>query len=126
MTSILLYSSSFSQSGTATPSDTDGSGGKGLISGSWSRLDTGSYKFTRGSGLYFTPVSGSSVSSSLFGSLNINAIDPTTGSFSLFLSGSDSASLYLYTYASDNTNRLIDNVFSGSAKALNFSVSILY
>ena len=98
MTSILLYSSSFSQSGTATPSDTDGSGGKGLISGS----------------------------SSLFGSLNINAIDPTTGSFSLFLSGSDSASLYLYTYASDNTNRLIDNVFSGSAKALNFSVSILY
>jgi hypothetical protein len=126
MASILLYSASFSQSGSSSPLVTDGSGGKGLISGSWSRLATGSYKFTRGNGSYFYPVSGSSPSSSIYGFLDFSTSNPTTGSFNLYLSGSDSSSLYLNTYTSDNTNRLIDNVFSGSNNALNFSVSILY
>ena len=126
MASILLYSASISQSGTSSPSATDGSGGKGLISGSWSRLDTGSYKFTRSSGFFFYPVSGSSPSSSIYGVLDFSTSHSTTGSFNLYLSGSDSSSLYLNTYTFDNTNRLIDNVFSGSANALNFSVSILY
>jgi hypothetical protein len=126
MASILLYSASISQSSTLFPSATDGSGGKGLISGSWSRLDTGSYKFTRGSGLYFTPISGSTPSSSLYGILGIVATNLTTGSFNLFISGSDSSSLYLNTFSSDNSSRLIDNVFSGSAKVFNLSVSILY
>jgi hypothetical protein len=126
MASILLYSASFTQAGTSSPVVIDGSGGKGLISGSWSRLDTGSYKFTRGSGLYFTPISGSSSSSSLYGMLGIIATDVTTGSFNLFISGSDSSSLYLNTFSSDNSSRLIDNVYSGSAKAFNLSVNILY
>jgi len=120
MTSILLYSASISQSGTTTPSTTDGSKGIAKTSGSWARLDTGSYKFTRTSGLYFYPTSGSTS-----GALTISTLTPSstgTCSFSCFFSGSDSSSFYLTTFSSNNSLQLVDNVLSGSGIQLDISI----
>jgi hypothetical protein len=125
MASILLYTASITQTGSNAPTVSVGLD-KFETSGSWSRIGTGSFKFTRGSGSFFTPVSGSTISSSIFGVLNISYYSSTTSSFSIFLSGSDSSSLYLNTFTSDNTFRLVDNALSGSANKVNLSVSILY
>jgi len=105
MALILLYTASISQSGTNAPNVVLGAD-KAEISGSWSRLDTGSYKFTRVSGEYFLPISGG-----LFTQISTN----TTSSVQIFISGSDSASLYLTTYSVDNTSTKSDNMIpSGS------------
>ena len=123
MTTILLYTASISQSGTSAPSAEDGSKGSALTSGTWSRLATGSYKFTRTSGLYFTPISGS-----IYGSLGISTLyssSITSCSFSCFLSGSDSSSLYLNTFLPNNSNQLFDNMLSSGSK-LQVSIGIFY
>ena len=117
MSTILLYSASISQNGTSIPSASVG-GGKAEISGSWSRLNTGSYKFTRDSGLYFSPISGS-----IYGYLNIATIhDPsiTSCSLSCYISGSDSSSFYLNTYLPDNSFQPADNMLPSSS---NFQIS---
>lgn len=128
MTTILLYTASISQSGTTAPSAEDGSKGSALTSGTWSRLASGSYKFTRTSGLYFYPVSGSSISSSIYGSLNISTLysaSSTSCSFSCFFSGSDSSSFYLSTFLPDNSMKLSDNMLSSGSK-LQVSIGIFY
>jgi len=121
MATILLYSASISQNGTSTPSASVG-GGKAEISGSWSRLNTGSYKFTRGSGSYFSPIS-----ASIYGSLIMSTLyqSPTIScSFSCYFSGSDSSSFYLNTYLPDNSNKLADNLLSsGSSLLINISTT---
>ena len=123
MATILLYSSSISQSGITSPSATDESGGKGLVSGTWSRLDTGSYKFTRTSGLYFYPVSGSVGGSLVISTLLSSSI--TSCSFSCFFSGSDSSSFYLNTFLPDNSMKLSDDALSSGSK-LQVSIGIFY
>lgn len=120
MSTLSLYTASITQTGTSIPVATDGSGGKGnLISGSWSRLATGSYKFTRTSGNFFVPFSGS-----VQGSMVLSAACSTTASFSFYMSGSDSASIYLNTFLPNNSYTLADNVLSGSG--VQFNVSIGY
>lgn len=128
MATISLYSASISQSGSIAPLAIDDSKGSALISGTWSRLATGSYKFTRTSGLYFYPVSGSSISSSIYGFLDIATSYSSSNvscSFSCFLSGSDSSSFYLNTFLPNNSNQLSDNMLSSGSK-LRVSISILY
>jgi len=119
MATILLYSASITQVGTAIPSASIASD-KANISGSWSRLATGSYKLTAGSGGSFFPVSGS-----ISGILGISVVQASTASYSLYTSGSDSSSLYLKTYSSDNTLTAKDNCLSGS-NGLQVSVNIVY
>jgi hypothetical protein len=119
MPSILLYSASLSQTGSNPPNATIGPG-KADISGSWSRLDTGLYKFTRGSGGYFLPSSGS-----VYGNLSIQVSTNVTSSFVTFISGSDSSSLYFTTYSSSYTSIPGDNMLpSGSIFQIN--VNIIY
>ena len=123
MTTILLYTASISQSGTSAPSAEDGSKGSALTSGTWSRLNAGSYKFTRTSGLYFYPASGS-----IYGSLGIStsySSSITSCSLSCFFSGSDSSSFYLNTFLPDNSMKLSDNMLSSGSK-LQVNISIFY
>jgi hypothetical protein len=120
MATILIYSASISQTGTAAPVATDGSKGLALTSGSWARLGTGSYKFTRGSGNYFVPFSGS-VDGTLIPSIFISS----TSSVNMYLSGSDSSSLYLNTYLPTNsTYTSADSMLSGND--LQISINIVY
>jgi hypothetical protein len=120
MATILLYSASISQTGTTAPAATDGSKGSALTSGSWARLGVGSYKFTRGSGNYFVPFSGS-----VDGTLIPALIVGSTSSISMYLSGSDSSSLYLKTYLPNNsTYTPADGMLSGND--LQISVNITY
>jgi hypothetical protein len=118
MASISLYTASISQVGTNVPTATVGPG-KLETSGSWSRIGTGSYKLTRGSGGFFSPISGSSISSSISGILNISINNSSTSSFNCYISGSDSSSIYLNTYLPNNTNTLVDNALSGSTNIIN-------
>ncbi len=119
MATILLYSASIFQTSSQPPTANDD--GRQLISGSWSRLNTGSYKFTRTSGLYFTPSSGS-----IDGTLIPTLLTNSTSSINMYLSGSDSSSLYLNTYLpSNNTYTLADNMLQSSS-IFQINISIEY
>jgi len=118
MATVLLYSASIIQTNTSTPTASIASD-KANISGSWSRLATGSYKFTAGSGGYFSGQSGSVV-----GVLSIVGTSTTTSSYSLYISGSDSSSLYLKTYSASNAYSLSDGMLSTSS--FQCAVSIIY
>jgi len=117
MATLTLYNAYVTQSGVNIP--TAITPGKQELSGSWSRLATGSYKFTRGSGYSFLPTSGS-----VSGSLSIQVTTNSTASANVFISGSDSSSLYFNTYSNGNTNTLADNMISGSLFIID--VSIVY
>lgn len=117
MATVLLYSASITQTGAGNPIATTTP--KQETSGSWTRLNTGTYKFTRGSGNYFVPFSGS-----VQGSMILSATSTTTASFSFYMSGSDSSSIYLSTFLPNNSYTLADNVLSGSG--VQFNVSIGY
>jgi len=121
MATLLLYSASISQIGASTPSVSIAAD-KAAVSGSWSRLATGFYKFAVGSG----SAGFSSISGSISGILGISTIQSSTASYSLYISGSDSSSLYLNTYSSDNTLTAKDNCLSGSSSNLQVSVTIVY
>jgi hypothetical protein len=117
MATILLYSASITQTGTGNPIAFTTP--KQETSGSWTRLSTGAYKFTRGSGNYFVSFSGS-----VQGTLTLAAKSTTTASLAYYMSGSDSSSLYINTFLSNNSYTLADNILSGSGVQL--SVSIEY
>ena len=118
MATILLYSASISQTGSSVPVASVASA-KQNISASWSRTNVGTYKLTAESGGFFSNQSGS-----IAGLLSIVGISTTTSSYSLYVSGSDSSSLYLKTYSSSNAYSLSDNMLSTSS--FQFSINIVY
>jgi|OM-RGC.v1.027435352 hypothetical protein len=109
-TYVSLYSASFSQAGSSSPSVTL-AGGKSTVSATWLRITTGSYQLSSSGLPDFSDVSGSfqaGTGSGLFLSYYTSGSSFFTGSIELFKSGSNTGSLFLRTYKDISSGQLID------------------
>jgi len=109
-TFVSLYSASFSQAGSSSPTITV-AGGKSTVSATWLRLATGSYQLSSSGLPDFSDISGSFQSgtgSGLYLSFYTSGSTFFTGSIEFFRSGSNTGSLFLRTYGDISSGQTID------------------
>lgn len=106
-TYISLYSASFSQTGSSSPTVTL-AGGKSEISATWLRTATGSYQLSSSGLPDFSGISGSNTGSTLYISFYTSGSTVFTGSIEFFRSGSNTSSLFLNTYGDITSGQYID------------------